>query len=87
MPDMWKILHWQYANHVKKRMSGHYVETRNQVNNGIISDSFARHFASHFKCAKGSKNDQIRLNDVRNIMKVIILWQQNPNSFMKIFGR
>ena len=74
-------------NHVKKRMSGHYVETRNLVNNGTISDSFARNFASHLKCAKGSKYDQIRSNDVRKITKVSILWQGNPISCMKNFGK
>ena len=74
-------------NHVKRRMSGHYMETRNLVNNSTISDSFARHFASHFKCAKGSKNDQIRSNDVRKITKVSILWQGNPISCMKNFGK
>ena len=43
-------------NQIKKRMNGHFAERRNSVNKGVISDSFAKDFAMHFK-DKG--NDQI----------------------------
>ena len=46
-------------NHVKKRMNGHFAEARNEVNKGIISDSFSCHFASHFNKEKGNKKVQI----------------------------
>ena len=74
-------------NHVKKRMNGHYAETRNSVNKGIISDSFAKHFSKHFKNDGLDKSGQISSKDVREITRVSILWQGNPISSMKTFGR
>ena len=63
------------------------MEAQNQVNRGIISDSFARHFASHFNKEKGNKRDQINSGDIRKISKISILWQGNPISSMKTFGK
>ena len=58
-------------NLIKKRMNGHFAETRNQVNKGLISDSFAKHFASHFD--KRGKNEQISSKDIRKITRVSVL--------------
>ena len=66
-------------------MNDHFAETRNQINKGLVSDSFAKHFASHFKTV--SKNSQISSGDIRKITKVSILWQGNPISSMKTFGK
>ena len=54
-------------NHIKKRMNEHFAETRNQVNKGLISDSFAKHFATHFN---ENEKERITGGDVRNIAKV-----------------
>ena len=68
-------------------MNVHYAETRNLVNKGEVSDSFARHFKSHFGRDESGKNDQISSRDVREITKVSILWQGSPISSMKTFGK
>ena len=57
------------------------------MNKGVISDSFAKHFSKHFRNDKPDKNDQISSKDVREITRVSILWQGNPISSMKTFGR
>ena len=72
-------------NHIKKRMNGQFAETRNQVNKGLISDSFATHFTSHFDNKK--KNEQISSKDIREITRVIVLWQGNPIPSMKAFDK
>ena len=57
------------------------------MNKGVISDSFAKHFSKHFRNDGANKNDQISSKDVREITRVSILWQGNPISSMKTFGR
>ena len=52
----------------------------------IISDSFSRYFASHFK-KKCGKSDQINSGDIRKITKVSVLWQSNPITSMKSFEK
>jgi len=39
--------------HLKKRMNQHFSETRSLVSKNLTSDTFAKHFAAHFK--KGEK--------------------------------
>ena len=72
-------------------MTGHYAETRNLVNKGGASDSFAKHFATHFdKCDginKRPKETQINANHVRRLGKIDILWQGKAISCMKTFGK
>ena len=68
-------------NSVKKRMQGHYVETRSLVNDGRTSDTFAKHFASHFsqmKEGQNKKKSSISINQIRKKGK--------PISNMKTFG-
>ena len=78
-------------NSVKKRMHGHWAETRSLINNGATADSFARHFASHF-CEddgekKSKKKSQVSITQIRKLMKVSILWQGKAISNMKTFGK
>ena len=66
--------------HLKTRMNQHFTDTKNPVNNDELSDSFAKHFASHFQ----DKNHVSR-GDVRKITNMEILWQGNPMSSVKTF--
>ena len=61
-------------------MNQHFTDTENSVNNNELSDSFAKHFASHFQ----DKNHMSR-GDVRKITNMEILWQGNPMSSVKTF--
>ena len=54
--------------HLKKRMNQHFIETRALVNKNETSDSFAKHFASHFP-----KDERIATKDVRAEVKMNIL--------------
>jgi len=67
---------------LKLRMNQHYMDVRNLVNKQLTSDSYARHFASHF-----IKEDNITAQKIRNINKLEILWQGNPISCVKSFGK
>ena len=67
-------------------MNGHFAEARNQINKGMVADSFAGHFASHFKEKEGM-NNQVSSGDVSKITKVRILWQGIPVYRMKTFGK
>ena len=65
---------------LKHRMNQHFADTKDLVNNEKFSDSFAKHFASHFK----DKNN-ISRGDVRNITNVEIICQGNLISSVKTF--
>ena len=49
---------------------------------GVYSDSFAVHFARH--CTPKVK---LSSKELRAIMKYQIIWQGNPISCMKMFGK
>ena len=72
-------------------MTGHFADTRSLINNGIILDTFAKHFASHFKTNEDKKNknkkDLVSIGQIRKLAKVSILWQGKPISNMKTFGK
>jgi len=68
--------------HLKDRMGQHFSEVQNLVKKGKGSDSFAKHFATHFK-----EDDKVARSDVREITKTEVLWQGNAISYMKLFGR
>ena len=72
-------------------MTGHFADTRRLINDGTISDTFAKHFASHFKMnenkEKKKKNDLVSIGQIRKLAKVSILWQGKPISNMKTFGK
>ena len=66
---------------LKHRMNQHFVETKDLVNNEKFSDSFAKHFALHFK----DDDNNISRGDARNVTNVEIIWQGNPISCVKTF--
>ena len=68
-------------------MSQHFNQTKNLVNRGKISDSFANHFASHFEEKNKGKRKQIAIKDVRNLVKMSILWGEKPIYCNKSFGK
>ena len=78
-------------NHVKQRMTGHFAETCDLVDDGGPSDTFAKYFVTHFdKCDstnKKSKEDQINANQARRLCKIDNLWEGNPISCMKSFSK
>jgi hypothetical protein len=68
---------------MKNRQGQHLQDVKKLVRTGEASDSFARHFANHVM------KDDVKPNnsDLRKIMKYEILWQANPISAMKTFGK
>ena len=69
-------------NQVKKRCATqHADDVCKLVNQGIPSDSFANHFATHFTGDEG-----VKCSNVRKHMSVEILWKGNPITCMKTYG-
>ena len=64
-------------------MNQHFIEAKNLVNKGKTSDSFAAHFASHFE----NKKKNVEVKDIRNLIKMSILWKGQPISCNKSFGK
>ena len=64
-------------------MNQRFADVKNLVNDGDFSDSFAKHFASHFKNDDG-END-ITKGDVQSIANVETLWQGKPISTVETF--
>ena len=62
-------------------MNAHFLETKELVNNDKQSDSFAKHFAMHFK------KEKKRLLEAKLICKVEILWKGKPISSVKTFKK
>lgn len=58
----------------------HLSDVVQLVNNNKSSDSFANHFAQHFK-----NKEKIKRNDGWALIDVEIIWQGNPISCMKSF--
>ena len=69
---------------VKKRMEAHLGKVCNLANKNQHSDSFARHFASICQASDGNK---LTRKDVRKYMTVEIMWEGNPITVMKTFGK
>lgn len=61
-------------------MNQHFTDAKDLINNDELSNSFAKHFASHFQDKKHTSR-----GDVRNITNVEIVWQGNPMSSIKTF--
>jgi hypothetical protein len=70
---------------VKKRFDGHFSEVCNYVNKGMLSDSFAKYFGSVLKDME--KEGRTTRKDIREIVRVEVLWKGNPISVMKTFGQ
>ena len=75
-----------YIGNTQQRMKNHQGrhldDVKKLVTKGIRLDSFAAHFARH--CEKGIKQSN---KDLREMMKFWIIWQGNPISCMKMFGK
>ena len=67
---------------LKKRMEGHINDVKQKVTWNKNSDSFAEHFASHFANCRDLNPQRIR-----KCLDMSIIWQGNPISCMKSFGR
>ena len=72
---------------MKARIGKHFNETKNLVNKGKTSDSFAGHFAMHLEDKMKGKDKNVTINDVRNMVKMSILWGGKAISCNKSFGR
>ena len=68
--------------HLKKRISQHIGEVKKLVNRGEGSDSFAKHFASHF-----TDSTNITRDDINRLIKIDVMWQGDPISCVKSFGK
>ena len=62
------------------QMNQHFTNVKDLINNNKLSDSFAKHFTSHFQDKKHTSR-----GDVRNIANIEIVWQGNPMSSIKTF--
>ena len=67
-------------------MNQHYDDVRRLVNYDESSDSFAKHFASHFLTNKKTGN-KISKADVRNLVEAEIIWQGKAIPVTKTFGK
>ena len=68
---------------LKMRTRQHLGEVCKLVNTGKASDSFAKHFAIHQK----QRTSKLTIGEARTKVKVSILWQGNPISCNKSFGK
>jgi hypothetical protein len=71
-------------NKNKKRQNQHFGDVKKLVEDGIKSDSFAEHFAKHFK-EQGIKKASNSM--VRAMVKMKIIWKGNIISCMKSFNK
>ena len=72
---------------LKNRIGQLLNDTENLMNKGKTSDSFAGHFASHFEEKNKRKTKTIAIKDVREMVKVSVLWGGKPISCNKSFGK
>ena len=63
-------------------MNQHFSETRSLVSKNLTSDTFAKHFVTHF-----TKGEKITTKDVRDKVSIEILWKGNPITCVKSFGK
>ncbi len=68
---------------LKERMQQHFSDTARLCNDGVKSDSFAAHFASHFN----DTDEDVARRMVRDIVDMEVVWQGNAISCMKSFGK
>jgi len=68
---------------LKLRMNQLFSETAKLINHSSKSDSFANHFAEHFK---GVVQD-VTVHTVRKMVKMEVVWQGNAISCVKSFGK
>ena len=63
-------------------MKGHYQDVRNLVRHNVLSDLFARFFACNFK-----PKSQIKADEVCKLVDILKLWEGNPITLSKSFGK
>jgi hypothetical protein len=68
---------------LKEQTHQHLGEVCKLVNTGKASDSFVKHFAIHQK----QRTTKLTIGEARAKVKVSILWQGNPISCNKSFGK
>ena len=67
----------------KKRMAGHFQDVKKLMEKGVSSDSYAKHFAGIWPRGATLPSPGMQ----RNLIKCNILWQGNPISVVKTFGK
>jgi hypothetical protein len=69
--------------HFKMRMKGHFQDVKKLMEKGVHSDSYARHFAGIWPRGAAAPSPGMQ----RDLIKCDILWQGNPISVVKTFGK
>ena len=69
----------------KKRMAGHFQYVKRLMEKGVSSDSYAKHFAGLWP--RGAPAPAPAPDMQRNLIQCHILWQGNPISVVKTFGK
>ena len=64
-------------------MAQHYWETKYQVNKGLMSYYFAKHFTKQFL----NQSNEITVKDARDLTTLEIVWQRYPLTCAKSFGK
>ena len=67
---------------LKARFNQHFNETVNAANKGLSSDTFAKHFAK-----QATNEGKTTVKHIRDNTSFEILWQGNPLSSSKSFGK
>jgi hypothetical protein len=67
----------------KKRMAGHFQDVKKLMETAVHSDSYARHFASIWPRGAAAPSPGMQ----RDLIECQILWQGNPISIVKTFGK
>ena len=62
-------------------MSQNLAETRRMIRDGTPADSFAAHFATHFK-----KGEKVPVSKIRALVEMEVMWKGDPITCMKSFG-
>ena len=79
-----KICDYSYIGNTqqnfKARMNQHFCDVQNFITKNKKSDSFAKHFAKHF-------NEKPTNQQMREIISFKVLWNGNPLSLNKRFGK
>jgi hypothetical protein len=78
-----KIYIGNTQQHFKMRMKGHFQDVKKLMEKGVHSDSYARHFAGIWPKGAAAPSPGMQ----RDMIKCDILWQGNPISVVKTFGK
>ena len=67
---------------LKERMTGHFINVKDLLKDGIKSDSYAKHFGHMLQYWGGNITHRIQ----RNSITCKVVWQGNPIAVAKTFG-